>query len=289
VIIGEIGTGKSLLASHIHRKSPLSSKALQSINFDILPEREQRGALLGGGPPDMPTTRRSLLEIPSTLILKHIDKASPYLQEKLAEALVTRRLERLGCKSIQFVHARLVFTLRSRIKDFCRGGRLIHPLFTYLSQCEQLSIPPLRKHKSDIPPLATHFFNTFVNRYPGTSTGHPPIILGRSRDGKLEPALTKLLLKQPWPENVLGLKAYVRSLVVGNYRDALDESERREVMKMIMLIEEGHEFSLHDAIALIQQSITSQACTRCDGKQSKAAVMLGVSDRTVRRALLSRR
>lgn len=236
----------------------------------------------------MPTTRRSLLEIPSTLILKHIDKASPYLQEKLAEALATGRLERLGCKSIQFVHARIVFTLRSRIRDLYRGGRLIRPLFTYLCQCEQLSIPPLRKHTNDIPPLAAHFFKTFVNRYPGTSTGHPPTILGCSRVGKLEPGLRQLLLKQPWRENVLGLKAYLRCLVVESYREALDHSERMELMKMIMLIEEGHEFSLHDAIALIQQSITAQACTRCNGKQSKAAAMLGVSDRTVRRALPSR-
>jgi len=63
IIIGEGGVGKSFLAAHIHAASPLSLRALESLNFSTLPERDQRINLLGGEPPDLTTTRRSVLEL----------------------------------------------------------------------------------------------------------------------------------------------------------------------------------------------------------------------------------
>jgi len=61
VIIGETGVGKALLAKIVHASSPRRDYPLESMNFSLLGEREQRIGLLGGGPPELTTTRRSLL------------------------------------------------------------------------------------------------------------------------------------------------------------------------------------------------------------------------------------
>jgi hypothetical protein len=42
------------------------------------------------------------------------------------------------------------------------------------------------------------------------------------------PAVKRLLSSQSWPENVLGLKAYLRSLNVASYREVLADRERTE-------------------------------------------------------------
>ena len=287
VITGETGNGKSLLASQIHLHSPRKSIPLQKINFSILAEREQRRALFGGGPPELASNRRSLLEIPSTLIIKHIDYASPFLQEKLVEALATRKFTRLGTNSVQFAQARLIFTFRYSLSDLNRRNRIIEPLYRSLSQFQQISIPPLRKRKEDILPLANYFFKDFIHRYHRTSQDHPPIILGLTKGGKLEPGLKNLLLKQSWPENVLGLKAYLRSLVVGSYREAWVHQERVELMKMNLMIEEGSEFSLRQSLLIIEEGIIQRALAKNAGHRTRAAQLLGITDRAYRRKKIS--
>jgi hypothetical protein len=54
-----------------------------ALNFSILPERSQRIGLLGAGVPDVASPRRSILQFPTTAILKHIDNTSLYLQDQL--------------------------------------------------------------------------------------------------------------------------------------------------------------------------------------------------------------
>ena len=73
IITGELGVGKFLLATRIHANSLLKYHPFESVDFSNLSEHEQRIRLLGGSPPDLPTTRRSVLEMPTTVILKHID------------------------------------------------------------------------------------------------------------------------------------------------------------------------------------------------------------------------
>jgi len=217
------------------------------------------------------------------LIIKHIDYASPFLQEKLVEALATRKLTRLGTNSVQFAQARLVFTFRYSLSDLNRRNRIIEPLYRSLSQFQQISIPPLRKRKEDILPLANYCFKDFIHGYHRTSEDHPPIILGVTKGGKLEPGLKNLLLKQSWPENVLGLKAYLRSLVVGNYREVWADQERVELMKMNLMIEEGSEFSLRQSLLIIEEGIIQQALEKNAGHRTRAAQLLGITDRAYRR------
>jgi DNA-binding NtrC family response regulator len=68
-----------------------------------------------------------------------------------------------------------------------------------------------------------------------------------------------------------------------NHRDSLQEREKIELMKMIMMIEEGSEFSLRHSLSIIEQAIIQRALTKNSAHQSHAAQLLGISDRTFRR------
>jgi len=283
VIVGETGTGKSLLATLIHLQCPRSSAELQTLNFSVLVERDQRIALLGGSSPDLPTTRRGLLEIPSTTVIKHPDIASPYLQEELAEAIATKKLVRPGAKSLQLVLCRPIITIRSPLGDLHRRGKIVTSLYSCLRKFEQSSIPSLRDRKEDIPLLASHFFRSQFRLRPTAESGATSnyTLLG---NGELHPALKRFLITKSWPENVFGLNAYLGSLIVRNHREKFDESDAIELTKVKQLIEEGRETSLHKSLELIEQFLVDLALKKCDGNKTEAAALLGLSERSVRRS-----
>ena len=245
--------------------------------------------MLGGSIPDLPTTRRSLLEIPSTTVLKHPDFASPYLQEKLAEAIATRKLVRPGAKSLQLVLCRPIITLRSPFRELHRRGRIVPAFYACLRNFEQIQIPPLRDRKEDIRLLATHFFRSQLHLRPTAESGATSnrTLLG---NGQLRPDLKKFLISKSWPENVFGLNAYLGSLIIRNHREMFDESDTIELTKVKQLIEGGREFSLQESLALIEQFLVDLALKKCNGNRTKAGALLGLSECSVRRlGLLSPR
>jgi DNA-binding NtrC family response regulator len=288
IITGEAGVGKSLVASHIHSQSPHRSSQLEIINFSILRERDRQIALLGGEPPELTTTRRSSLENSTTLVLKHLDQANTFLQERLAESLTTLRVARLGSAEKHLVSARIIFTFRQSISTLV-SNRQIHPaLAKILGSCRRILIPPLRKRKEDIPVLAEHFLHQFFDTLHSLVNGQIEHVKGLTSEGTIDPALTAFLIRQKWPGNVTELKAYLRSLIISNYEDALQDREKIEVTKMVMMVEEGKEFSLWQSLSVIEQEIIHRALSKYEGHQTKAAQMLGITGRSIRRRMTLR-
>jgi DNA-binding NtrC family response regulator len=280
VIIGEPGVGKTLFAKAIHARSPRKTAVLRSINFSLLNERDQRIALLGGGPPEITTTRRSYLELPITLLLKHVDFASLYLQEKLAEALKTRRFIRIGSDSVRYVLSRPIFLLGSAPRRLLSHGKLAESLFALMHTYQRVFIPPLRDRQTDITLLAQHLLRRLAewDRIVQTNLGH----MVNSR-GELKSDLRALLQKQRWDGNVSELQAYMRTLMPLSFQQALVNKETIALSRLLLSIEEGNDASLHESLSHIQRSLIARALRRFDGDKTKTAMMLGISDRTVRR------
>lgn len=282
VIVGDSGTGKSLLATLIHRQSPRGSAELQTLNFSLLPEREQRIALLGGSNPDIPTTRRSLLEIPSTLVIKHVDRAIPYFQDQLAAAIASKKLLRPGAQSLQVVLCRPIFTLLSPPALLFRNGKITKSLYACLRPFERIDIPPLRDREEDIAVIASHFLRSELRR-PAGNHATTQIVLGLTGRGNLHPGLRDILSRNPWPENVRGLKAYLGTLLVRDYHQSFRELDTIELTKAKQCIEERREFSLQQSMESIERYLVDLALRNCAGNKTKAAALLGLSERSVRR------
>jgi DNA-binding NtrC family response regulator len=282
VIIGESGVGKSLFSAHVHRHSGHRVHPIASMNATTLDERDQRIQIFGGEPTMLTTTRRSILERPTTVVLKHIDHLRPHLQDDLAEALTTQKVHRPGSGALRFVSCRLIVTVRNSPAVLHRNGRITARLFDALRSFKRIVIPPLRKRVHDIPLLALHFLDQLRHQYLSKA------IRGLKRGKHLDPSLESLLKRHRWEGNVMQLKVFMRSLVVLPYRDLLDSQEYQEVTAMITNVGEGREFSLEASMDRIEQIIIGRAIQRCDGNIRKAGQLLGLTESAIhrRKALL---
>jgi DNA-binding NtrC family response regulator len=264
VVVGESGVGKSLFVAHIHKQSSRGSLPLKSVDMSLLKERYQRILLLGGGFPELTTTRRSVLEYPTTVLIKHIDCANPYLQDRLADALTTMEIRRPGRNDRRPVTSRVVFALRRNPSVLHRSGRITPSLHSILRTCRRVQIPPLRRRTEDIPRLTEYYLPEAT-----------------------DPSLVDALRQHQWRGNVLELKAFLRSIVVRSHEEALREFEKQQLEKMIMLLEEGGTFSLQRSLGLIADGILERALSKTGGNYTKAARLLGLTESTVRRRLSS--
>ena len=267
VITGEPGVGKSLLSSRIHANSLLKDCSLESINFQTYSERDQRIRLLGGSPPELPTSRRSVLEMPTTVVLKHIDFATKYLQERLAEAIPKREIIRLGTKDQRPIRCKLIFVFNDSPNELYRRGSLISGLSKILSKYQFIELPPLKKRKEDIPELAQHFFTQFQIQ----------------RRIQIDQNFIKLLLRNRWNENILELKSFIKTFDMPPDEIAIQQKDRIELAKMNLMIDEGREFSLKDSLSQIGKGMVIQTLQKHSNSQIKTAQALGLTDGAIRR------
>jgi DNA-binding NtrC family response regulator len=281
IIIGEGGVGKSFLAAHIHAASPLSLRALESLNFSTLPERDQRINLLGGEPPDLTTTRRSVLELKTTVILKHIDCANSFLQNSLVEILQSSLVRRPGSSESHPVSARVIFTFRKPISAL-KKNHLSPLLHDFLHSLPRIHIPPLRERVDDIALLAQFYGSKLYERY---GSNQEIIIRGIDKDGRIDPNLLEFLKNQKWEDNIRDLMTLIYNLTLFPLSMEFLNRPKMELIKMILMIDELNEFSLPTKLSFIEQYIVNLAVQKLNQNKTKAAQLLGVSDRAIRRWL----
>jgi DNA-binding NtrC family response regulator len=266
VIIGEPGVGKSLLSSRIHAHSLLKDRELEIVNFKILSERDQRVRLLGGSPPELPTTRRSVLELPTTVILKHINFASRFLQEQLVEAIQQREITRLGTKDKRPIRGRLIFVFNKHPQQLFKTGSIIPGLSKILTKYKLIYVPTLKERKEDIPELAQHFFTQFQI----------------ARRNPLDNNFVKLLQRNRWNENILELKSFVKTLQVMPDDVAIQQKDKIQLAKMNLMIDEGKEFSLKKSLSGLEKDLVKRTSLKYDNVYAKTSKALGLTDRAVR-------
>ncbi len=280
VLIGEPGAGKAFLASHIHARSPLHATSIASLNFSILSERDQRVGLFGGEPPELTTSRRSLLELNTTVVLKHIDCASIFLQDKLASTLTCSNVNRLGSGKPHPVQARVIFTFRDTIPLMKRKQTLTAGLFGFINPLRRIHLPSLRERKDDISLLTRYCALKEYDKFRHLSGFS---IRGISPDGAIDSDLLGLVKNQRWKDNVRDLYAFIRILATFPFREELCNSEKFEIVKLAISIEDEREFSLSAELEMIQRRLIGKAVQRFNRQITKVAHHLGLSERAIKR------
>jgi transcriptional regulator with GAF, ATPase, and Fis domain len=193
LLLGETGTGKSMLAHYIHNASPRSKGRFVKVNCPALPQTlfeselfgHVRGAFTGAV---QKRIGRFELAHEGTLFLDEIGELTSEMQSKLLMVLEDSSFERLGDSTPLAVDVRIVAATNIAMSDALARGRFRRDLFYRLSACT-LEMPPLRRRKEDIPLLAAAFAKE-VSRKMGT-----PAV-------RLSPAHVALLRGYDWPGNV---------------------------------------------------------------------------------------
>ncbi|MBI5021780.1 MAG: sigma 54-interacting transcriptional regulator [Ignavibacteriales bacterium] len=277
VIIGEAGVGKHLFASHIHAYSPRSNLEQISLNFSLLSDRDQRIALFGCGPPELSSTRKSVLEHPTTVILKHIDKANHFIQNQLATSMAANLVTRPGLNESFRITARLIFTFQKPIPILLKKNQISLQLAEIIQPFKSISIPPLQERQEDIILLAKYYHLKYRYQYPRST------IRCLTSDNKIDPDLLHLITTHRWKENVRDLTAYLRSIIVFPYDEELNHPEKLEVMKMLTMIDAGNEFSLPEFLSKIERGFVERAINKYQGKMTKVAQKLGLTEGAIRK------
>jgi DNA-binding NtrC family response regulator len=161
LISGESGTGKSLVARAIHRRSARRDKAFVEVACGALPETLLESELFGhvigaftGAAHDK--IGKFMQADGGTIFLDEIGTASPSLQVKLLRVLQELEFEQVGGNKTFKVDTRVILATNEDLSQAVAAGRFRQDLF-YRINVINLELPSLRERISDIPLLSEHF------------------------------------------------------------------------------------------------------------------------------------
>lgn len=205
LLLGPTGTGKSLLAQDIHRRSPRKDTHFIRVNCPSLAQTLFESELFGhakGAFTGAANKRVGRFELANggTLFLDEIAELSPEMQSKLLQVLEDSSFERVGESVPLAVDVRVVAATNVRIGDALASGRLRADFFYRLSPCT-IEIPALRERLEDIPPLVSS-----LSAQAAVTLGLPQVRFTRG--------LMRHLIDYEWPGNVRELRNIVGRLVV---------------------------------------------------------------------------
>lgn len=210
LIRGETGCGKEIIANGIHAESfTFSERPFVKINCAAIPKDLLESELFGyekGAFSGAFAKKIGKFEIVGngTILLDEIGDMDISLQSKLLRVLEEKEFERIGGNTMIPFHARVIAVTNSNLEEKIEKGLFRADLYYRLSSIE-ISIPPLRERRSDIPLLANHFLTAIdVNR-------------------SFSPEALQRIAGCSWPGNVRQLKNIITKIVISEDSMFFDE------------------------------------------------------------------
>jgi DNA-binding NtrC family response regulator len=168
VIIGATGTGKELIARHVHELSTRRGGPFVAVNCGAFSENLAESELFGhekGAFTGAIAHKAGWFEAANggTLFLDEIGDLPLAIQVKLLRVLQEREVVRLGSRRSIPIDVRIIAATNVRLQDAVAAGHFRQDLY-YRLQVVQLTIPRLRERPEDILPLAYHFLDEYRQR-----------------------------------------------------------------------------------------------------------------------------
>jgi two-component system response regulator GlrR len=197
LISGESGTGKEIFARAIHRLSRRASQPFVPVNCGAIPEHlmeteifgHKRGAFTGAV-----SDRLGLIHESEggTLFLDEVDALTFHAQVKLLRFLQEGEYRPVGSQKLVHANVRIVAAANANFRRIVQEGKFRDDLF-YRLNVLQLTLPPLRERRGDIPLLVQHFLDRQASL-----TNEPP--------KRLSLAAFNRVLSYGWPGNIRELQ-----------------------------------------------------------------------------------
>jgi len=272
LIRGESGTGKELIARALHYASPRAAGPLVKVNCAALAESLLEAELFGhekGAFTGAVAGRKGRFELADggSIFLDEIGDLPPHLQVKLLRVLQEREFERVGSSRPIKVDVRLLAATHRNLEALVREGRFREDLY-YRINVVTIVLPPLRERREDLPPLIEHFLSAFAGKNGKT-------VRGLTREAR------EALLRYDYPGNIRELENLMERAVVLTRDDVIG------VEDLPLTLEtpapgSGEGAGLIAAVEGLERRMIQEALAKADGTQTRAAELLGISERVLR-------
>ncbi|MDH5483915.1 MAG: sigma-54-dependent Fis family transcriptional regulator [Gammaproteobacteria bacterium] len=280
LLLGESGSGKDCAARYIHQHSDRNTGPFVVVDCGALGDNLIESELFGyekGAFTGADRKKVGLFEAANkgTLFIDEIGELPLHLQTKLLRVLETGTIRRIGGTEYIKVDVRIIAATHRDPRDMVKNQKFREDLYYRLSAFP-VNVPSLREHKDDIPNLAEFFLKQIddgENQLP------------------LSPDVIERLLSYDYPGNVRELRNIIERAVILAAGSPIQpdfivfENEPNNPS-----IGRAHTHEIDTAFYSTQTSrLTTQqvidAIKQCGGHRSKAARLLGVSERTIYRHL----
>jgi len=216
LILGENGTGKEMVARHIHMLSKRSDKIFLGVDLGSLSESLFESELFGhtkGAFTDARDDRQGRFQTASegTLFLDEIGNISPAMQSKMLSVIQNKTITPIGSNKSIPVDIRLICATNQNLQEMVKLGGFREDLL-YRINTIQINIPPLRERGNDIVELANFFLKKYADKY-----DKPRLSINNKAIDKLG--------EYPWPGNVRELSHCIERAVILSDKDVLTPSE----------------------------------------------------------------
>ncbi len=299
LVMGETGTGKEIVARHIHELSQRRGRPFVAMNCGALADSLIESELFGhekGAFTGAISGKAGWFEAASggTLFLDEVGDLPLGMQVKLLRVLQEGEVVRVGARHSTRVDVRLVAATNVRLEEAVAAGRFREDLF-YRLNVASLALPPLRERPADILPLAHYFISLYKQR------------LGLEEVGVSAEA-TRRLLEHDWPGNIRELENAVHHallvcrdgrIVPADLRLTSLQARAKSSQATASNVATGSpeealaavlhglfEAGLPDLWDTIERTVMSSAYEYCERNQVQTARLLGVSRNVVRARLL---
>lgn len=271
LLTGESGTGKTLLASLIHKSSirrdgPFVSLSCANFPKDLLDSElfgHEKGAFTGAS-----AARPGTIELANggTLFLDEIGEMPLDLQPKLLTFLQDKKVRRVGGRTSKTVDVRIICATNKSLAKAVEEGEFREDLY-YRVNVLHLVVPPLRERQEDIAPLCQDIFEKIAKRR------------NRKEIWTLRPEALRLLVHHPWPGNVRELEHVIERATA--YTDDR-ELGTKDIEFSAGLTGDSLEGALVGrTLREVEELVLRATFEHCKGDKAAVARMLGVSLKTV--------
>ncbi len=217
-LYGESGTGKELVARAIHDTGSRRGRPFVVLDCAAISEGIMESEMFGhvrGAFTSAIGDRIGVFQLADTgtLFLDEVAELPFSLQAKLLRVIQNREFRRVGSSYPLRVDVRLIAATNQDLATCVQQGRFREDLF-YRLDVMNLTMPPLRQRKEDIPLLVDHFIQQF----------------NRHRDRpvqRVSPRTLRLLLQYDWPGNVRELQNCIEWAGVLAEGDIIDLADLR--------------------------------------------------------------
>jgi len=263
LIQGESGVGKEVVARYIHVNSLRRDKPFMKVNCAALPQELLESELFGyekGAFTGAYCQKPGKFELAhgGTIFLDEIAEIPLSLQAKLLQVLQDKEFSRLGGKVDVRVDVRVLVATNKNIEEAVKKGEFREDLY-YRLNVVNITIPPLRERKEEIPIFVEYFIDKYVKKY-------------NKEINSLSERTMETLLAHDWLGNVRELENMIQRYAVFGSEKAIVDGLSNLIQKDLPQEGEGQSFFPKNGLSFKQ--VVSEAVIEAESKIIRAALEL---------------